>query len=112
MKQVCTADLACPVSATVKVMGGKYKPIILWNLHDTKMRYSEIHRLVPEATDKMLAQQLKDMEAEGLISKKVYPEVPPKTEYQLTPFGESLMPVLDAMCKWGEQYLQKKGDLL
>lgn len=101
-------DCACPVTATVRVMGGKYKPIILWNLHGKTLRYSEIYRIVPAATDKMLAQQLKEMEAEGLISKKVYPVVPPKTEYTLTGFGESLMPVLDAMCTWGEQYLEKR----
>lgn len=107
MKTICEADHACPVTATVKVMGGKYKPVILWNLYQNTLRYSEIHKIVPEATDKMLAQQLKEMEREGLISKKVYPEVPPKTEYTLTAFGESLMPVLDAMCDWGERYLEK-----
>lgn len=105
--KICEADYACPVSATVKIMGGKYKPIILWNLHENTMRYSQIHRLVPSASDKVLAQQLKEMECDGLILKTVYPEVPPRTEYTLTEFGESLMPVLDAMCRWGEEYLDR-----
>lgn len=89
--KICEADYACPVSATVKIMGGKYKPIILWNLHENTMRYSQIHRLVPSASDKVLAQQLKEMECDGLILKTVYPEVPPRTEYTLTEFGESLI---------------------
>lgn len=107
MKSIGETDYACPVTATVKVMGGKYKPIILWNLYKSTLRYGEIHKIVPEATDKVLAQQLKEMEQEGLILKTVYPVIPPKTEYTLTEFGESLMPVLNAMCDWGEQYLDK-----
>ena len=71
------------------------------------LRYSQIHKLIPKATDKMLAQQLRELENDGLINRKVYPVVPPKTEYSLTKFGESLAPILDELCNWGKHYLEK-----
>lgn len=77
----------CPVEATIDLIGGKYKAVILWHLMGKTLRYSELHRLVPTATDKMLAQQLRELERDGLISRRVYPVVPPKTEYSLTEFG-------------------------
>ena len=73
------------------------------------MRYSEIHRLAPNATDKVLSQQLKELESDGLINKKIYPEVPPRTEYTLTEFGKSLFPVLNAMCDWGKEYIKENN---
>lgn len=96
----------CPVEATIQLIGGKYKAVILWHLMNQTLRYSELHRLMPKATDKMLAQQLRELENAGLIYRKVYPVVPPKTEYSLTDFGKSLAPILDEMCSWGEQYLE------
>lgn len=69
------------------MIGGKYKAIILWHLMGNTLRYSELHRRMPKATDKMLAQQLRELEKDGLISRKVYPVVPPKTEYSLTDYG-------------------------
>ena len=71
---------SCPVEATIQLIGGKYKAVILWHLMNKKLRYSEIHKLIPKATDKMLAQQLRELEKDGLINRKVYPVVPPKTE--------------------------------
>lgn len=100
-------DYNCPVEATIDLIGGKYKAIILWHLMNKTLRYSELHRLVSQATDKMLAQQLREMENDGLISRKVYPVVPPKTEYSLTDFGRTLVPILDAMCNWGADYLDE-----
>nr|WP_330390763.1 winged helix-turn-helix transcriptional regulator [Lacrimispora sphenoides] len=70
------------------------------------MRYSEIKKVLKNITHKMLSNQLKELEADGLIIRKEYPQVPPKVEYQLTDKGESLMPVLDAMCKWGHQFVE------
>lgn len=96
----------CPVEATIQLIGGKYKAVILWHLMNQTLRYSELHRLMPKATDKMLAQQLRELERDGLIHRKVYPVVPPKTEYSLTDFGKSLAPILDEMCSWGERYLE------
>lgn len=99
---------SCPVEATVQLIGGKYKAVILWHLMDKKvLRYSQIHKLIPKATDKMLAQQLRELENDGLINRKVYPVVPPKTEYSLNKFGESLAPILDELCNWGKHYLEK-----
>ena len=97
----------CPVEATIDLIGGKYKAVILWHLMGKTLRYSELHRLVSRATDKMLAQQLRELENDGLISRKVYPVVPPKTEYSLTDFGKTLVPILDAMCNWGSDYLDE-----
>lgn len=96
----------CPVEATIQLIGGKYKAVILWHLMNQTLRYSELHRLMPKATDKMLAQQLRELEKDGLLYRKVYPVVPPKTEYSLTDFGKSLAPILDEMCSWGERYLE------
>ena len=92
----------CPVEATIQLIGGKYKAVILWHLMGKTLRYSELHKRMPKATDKMLAQQLRELEKDGLIKRKVYPVIPPKTEYSLTDFGKSLTPILDELCKWGE----------
>ena len=107
MEQRCKSTFNCPVEATIQLIRGKYKAVILWHLMNDTLRYSELHRKIPKATDKMLAQQLRELERDGLISRTVYPVVPPKTEYSLTDFGKSLVPILDAMCDWGTDYLQK-----
>ena len=87
----------CPVEATIQLIGGKYKAVILWHLMGKTLRYSELHKRMPKATDKMLAQQLRELEKDGLINKKVYPVIRPKTEYSLTDFGKSLTPILDEL---------------
>ena len=99
----------CPVRVTVKLIGGKYKSVILWNLMLGTKRFSEIQTLVPEATGKMITKQLRELEADGLISRRVYPVVPPKTEYSLTELGLSLMPVIEHMCSWGISYMDAHG---
>lgn len=80
--------------------------ILFWLWHRKVMRYSEIKKVLKNITHKMLSNQLKELEADGLIIRKEYPQVPPKVEYRLTDKGESLMPVLDAMCKWGHQFVE------
>ena len=85
----------CPVSATIRLIGGKYKALL--------------HRLVPEATPKMLTQQLRELEEDGLISRTVYPVVPPRVDYSLTALGESLFPILEAMYRWGSALMQDEG---
>lgn len=102
-----TDNFLCPVEATIQLIGGKYKAVILWHLMNKTLRYSELHRLMPKATDKMLAQQLRELERDNLIVRTVYPVVPPKTEYSLTEFGKTLTPILDALCDWGDDYLTK-----
>ncbi len=104
-----TNNFNCPMEATISLIGGKYKAIILWHLMNCTLRYGEIHKKMPNATDKMLTQQLRELERDGLITRTVYPVVPPKTEYNLTEFGNSLFPMLNAMCDWGENYLSTTG---
>ena len=95
----------CPVDALLGVIGGKYKPIILYHLMSGTLRFSELRRFMPQATSKMLTQQLRELEADGIIHREVYPVVPPRTEYSLTEFGRTLSPVLTAMCDWGKEYM-------
>jgi DNA-binding HxlR family transcriptional regulator len=102
-------DLNCPVEATLKLIGGKYKGLILWHLVDQVLRYGELQRLIPQATPKMLTQQLRELEADNLLTRKVYPVVPPKVEYSLTKFGESLKPILSSMYNWGADYMNSNG---
>ncbi|MFW5646371.1 MAG: winged helix-turn-helix transcriptional regulator [Acetivibrio ethanolgignens] len=106
MSDKCTG-ITCPVEAAISLIGGKYKAVILWHLMNGTLRYSQLHRKIPKATDKMLAQQLRELERDGLIIRTVYPVVPPKTEYSLTDFGKTIAPILDAMCDWGRDYLNK-----
>lgn len=99
----------CPVRLTVKLIGGKYKSVILWNLRQGPRRFSQIQALVPEATGKMITKQLRELEADGLIARKVYPVVPPKTEYSLTDEGWGVMPLIEQMCTWGIRYMDSHG---
>ncbi len=94
----------CPVDATISLIGGKYKVVILYHLMERCHRFGELQKLIPNATPKMLTQQLRELEASNLISRTVYPVVPPKTEYQLTDFGKTLIPVLELMCDWGKTH--------
>ena len=104
-----TNETHCPVEVTINLIGGKYKALILWNLMGGVLRFSQLRREVSRATPKMLTQQLRELEADGLISRKVYPEVPPRVEYALTDFGKSIRPVLEAMYGWGSGYLHDQG---
>ena len=97
----------CPVEATLELIGGKYKALILWHLSEGKLRFSDLRRVIT-ATPKMLTQQLRELEAQNLIHREVYPEIPPKVEYSLTDTGRSLIPILVAMREWGVRYLRGK----
>ncbi len=96
----------CPVAATLELIGGKYKALILWHLSDGKLRFSELKKAVSGATAKMLTQQLRELEANMLVHREVFPVIPPKVEYSLTEQGKSLLPVLAAMRDWGANYLR------
>lgn len=98
------------VQTTLKVLGGKWKLLILWNLKDCQRRFSELKRLIPAISEKMLIQQLRELEKDGLVHRHVYPQVPPKVEYSFTDYGRSLEPVLEVLCHWGEQHLAKFPD--
>lgn len=94
----------CAVEVTLSVIGGTWKPIILFHLLRGKMRFSELGRAIPSVTQRMLTLQLRELEEAGIVSRTVYPEVPPRVEYALTPLGQSLQPVLVAMRDWGQAY--------
>lgn len=96
------------VQATLNFIGGKYKALILWHLSEGKLRFSELKQQVGGATPKVLTQQLRELESQKLIHRKVYPDIPPKVEYSLTDTGKSLMPVLKAMRDWGMSHLPQK----
>lgn len=98
----------CPVEATIELIGGKYKALILWHLSEGKLRFSELRKLIGSATAKMLTQQLRELEAQSLIHREVFPIIPPKVEYSLTELGKSLMPILVAMRDWGAGYMRSK----
>ena len=98
----------CPVEATLELICGKYKGLILWHLSEKKLRFSELKKVITNATPKMLTQQLRELEANALIHREVYPVIPPKVEYSLTETGKSLLPILVAMRDGGAGYLRKK----
>jgi DNA-binding HxlR family transcriptional regulator len=103
-----TTKTQCPgVSITLAVLGGKWKPLILFHLHQGTFRFSELSKKMPGITQKMLTQELRAMEENGLVKRKVYPVVPPKVEYSLTEYGKTLEPILKSMRLWGEKHRQK-----
>lgn len=91
----------CSVEATLSVIGGVWKPVLLFHLLDGKLRFNALCRLTPNATPRMITLQLRELEADGILLRTVYPEVPPKVEYELTPLGRTLEPVLLSMRAWG-----------
>ena len=95
----------CPVEAALDVIGGKWKPLILWALGDEVMRFGELQKALPSVNTKMLTKQLRELEEDGIIRRKIYPEVPPRVEYAITDFGKTLIPILNALCNWGAIYL-------
>ncbi len=105
-KRAYDCDHVCPVSATLDVIGGKWKGVVLFHLLSGTKRFNELQRLLPTVTHRMLVVQLRELEESGVIHREVYPQVPPKVEYSLTPFGQSLEPILLLMLQWGEQYAE------
>jgi len=95
----------CTVEATLDVIGGKWKPLILWHLGGDVLRFSELQKGLPGVNAKMLTKQLRELEEDGVIKRTIYPEVPPRVEYSITEFGKTLIPILQALCTWGAQYL-------
>lgn len=103
---------ACPVETTLLLIGEKWKVLILRDLMEGTKRFGELKKSIGTISQKMLTQQLREMEEDGLVSRKAYAEVPPRVEYSLTEDGVSLKPILDSMWAWGEQYKEKlKGKL-
>ncbi len=103
----------CPVTATMKVLGGKWKPILINAIYFTApARFGELKRSVIGITQSMLTQQLRELEDDGIINRKIYAEIPPKVEYTLTEFGLTLSPVIQTMAKWGEEFKLNKQKVL
>ena len=96
----------CPVETTIDLIGGKYKALILWHLSGSTLRFNQLQKLITSATPRMLTLQLRELESQNLITRKVYAEVPPRVEYSMTELGRSLMPILTAMRDWGAEYLR------
>jgi DNA-binding HxlR family transcriptional regulator len=99
---VSAKNTKCPAEFTLAMIGGRWKIPLLFHLLSGTKRFSELSRALTGVSQKMLTQQLREMERNGLVERKVYAHVPPKVEYALTPLGSSLKPVVDAMCQWGE----------
>jgi len=99
----------CPIEISLSVVGGMWKTLIIRELMDGTRRYSELHRALSPITHKMLAQQLRDLESDGVVLRKVHPQVPPKVEYSLSNLGRELVPMMDAMKTWGERVLRHRS---
>ena len=102
--------VCCPLEATLDVIGGRWKGLILYHLLRGDRRYGEMQRLLPAVSQRMLTLQLRELEENGIIHREIFRQIPPKVEYSLTEFGRSLEPVLLAMCEWGKQYMSLAPD--
>ena len=107
MKRASPA-VTCPAETAIDVIGGRWKVVIVWHLFARTLRFSELRRAMPACTQKMLTQQLRELERDGVVRRKVYPQVPPKVEYSLTERGASLKPVVEAMCRWSKAGREKR----
>jgi DNA-binding HxlR family transcriptional regulator len=103
----CDMTLRCPVEASLDIIGGKWKAVILFHLLDGTKRFNELRRLLPKVTQRMLTRQLRELEKDRLVERTIYPEVPPKVEYSLSEFGMTVEPILRLLQKWGIQYLDQ-----
>lgn len=103
----------CGTSVAMSIIGGKWKMVIIYHLKDGRLRYNELRKSMPTVTERTLSLQLKQLETDGIVTRKVYTQKPPlKVEYALTEFGETLLPVLEAVGKWGEMVAHKHGDIV
>lgn len=104
--QTCgTGGFSCGLDATLRIISGKWKPLVLFFLHDEPKRYGELKRLVKGVSDKVLIQALKDLEADGVLARTDYQEVPPRVDYSLTPLGRSLAEAIVPLCTWGTEHM-------
>ena len=105
-------DFHCALDVTMHYIGGKWKAVVLWYLRKGKKRFGELKELIPDITDKMLSLQLKALEEDGLIKRTVFPEVPPRVEYEYTDAGKSIIPVIEAIAAWGRHKAQNEGKMV
>ena len=102
----------CALDITMRFIGGKWKTVVLWYLRNEKKRFSELKKHIPDITEKMLSLQLKALEEDGILKRTMYPEIPPRVEYELTDFGKTMIPMLEEIAKWGRELGVKEGQLI
>ena len=105
-------EVSCPITATLNVIGGKWKSVILWYLQDSPLRFGDLHKLLPKCSLKIYNENLKELEQDGIIKRVAFPQVPPKVEYSLTQYGKSLLPVIKLLREWGVKRLIDNPDLM
>ena len=110
--QICGAGFSCGLDAALRLISGKWKPLILFFLRDGTKRYGELKRVIGGVSDKVLIQQLKDLEADGVLARNDYKEVPPRVDYALTPLGRSLADALVPLCTWGSENMAEVTGIL
>jgi len=99
----------CPVEAAIDVIGGKWKPLILWQLKETDViRYNKLQQNLHGVSPRMLTKQLRELEEDGLVHREMHPEIPPRVEYSLTEFGKTVSPIIEALCSWGTEFLGRQ----
>ncbi|WP_084748672.1 winged helix-turn-helix transcriptional regulator [Clostridium mediterraneense] len=108
LKEIET-DCYLNVNEAIGVIGGKWKVLILWHITERTRRFNELRKLIPDISQKMLTNQLRELEKDNLICRTVYPEVPPRVEYSLTEYGGTLEPIFDALYDWGENHIKRKS---
>lgn len=106
-RKVSVSKTGCAVETALGLIGGRWKGVVIYWLLKEKRRFGELRRLLPSCTQRMLTLQLRELEADGLVKRTVFPEVPPHVEYELTPFGRTLEPVVIGLRDWGEQYKRR-----
>jgi len=105
-------DYHCALDVTMSYIGGKWKTVVLWYLRKEKKCFSELKAHIPDITDKMLSLQLRALEKDGVVRREIFPEVPPKVEYELTEEGRTLIPVVEAIAKWGREKAERHGEMV
>lgn len=109
MKKV---QVSCPITATLNVIGGKWKSVILWYLKEKPLRFGELHKKIPKCSLKIFNSDLKDLEKDGIVKREVFAEVPPKVEYSITEYGKSLLPVIFILREWDVKRLMENPELM
>ncbi len=107
MSEKVNRNIVCPAQATLEILGGKWKGLILFHLRNESKRFNQLKSSIPGVTQRMLAKQLRELEADEIVNRKIYQEIPPKVEYSLTAFGLTLRPILEALHGWGADYIDE-----
>lgn len=109
MSKAVPVEVGCPMEISINVLGGKWKLKLLWMIAQHPYRFNELQKNLDEITTRTLTVQLRELERDGMISRTIYPEIPPHVEYSLTPLGKSILPVLHTLCEWGKTYQSARG---